>query len=68
MFQPSFCSINVKGLTGSSDVKAVAKELIAKCSFIDPSRFLEVEQLLTYLKTRQPTKASAGGDGLCSMQ
>jgi hypothetical protein len=54
--------INVKGLNSSSDVKVVARELVARCDFIDPSRILEVEQLLTYLKTRQPTKGPLGED------
>jgi hypothetical protein len=57
-----FCRINVKGLNSSSDVKVVARELVARCDFIDPSRILEVEQLLTYLKTRQPTKGPLGED------
>ena len=46
----------MSGLTSSSNVTVIAKQLIAQCNLIQPSRLPELEQLLTYLQKRKLDK------------
>ena len=46
-------SININGLNGSSDISALARQVVAHCDLIKPARLLEVEQLLRYMKNRK---------------
>ena len=50
------CRVNVSGLTAASNVTTIAKQLIAQCSLIQPSRLPELEQLLMYLQKRKLEK------------
>ena len=50
------CRVNVSGLTASSNVTTIAKQLIAQCNLIQPSRLPELEQLLMYLQKRKVEK------------
>jgi len=47
------CRIRVKSLNEKSDLKALAQEIIDKCSLIHQSKILEVEQLLYFLQNRK---------------
>ena len=49
-------SVNVSGLTASSNVTTIAKQLIGQCNLIQPSRLPELEQLLMYLQKRKLEK------------
>lgn len=48
--------VNVSGLMASSNVTTIAKQLIAQCNLIQPSRLPELEQLLMYLQKRKLDK------------
>ena len=48
--------VNVSGLTASSNVTTIAKQLIEQCNLIQPSRLPELEQLLMYLQKRKLEK------------
>lgn len=53
-------TIRLKSLNESTDIVALAREVVSKCDLIPPSRTLEVEQLLTYLQSRkEPRRSSA---------
>jgi len=54
--QISNCRVNVSGLTASSNITAVARQLISQCNLIQPSRLPELEQLLMYLQKRKLEK------------
>ena len=65
-------SLFCQSLNSSTDISALAKEIINKCKLIHPSKVPEVEQLLYYLQNRKEkskeTAASLettedGGDG-----
>lgn len=45
--------IRVKALNEKSNLKALAKEIVDKCSLIHHSKILEVEQLLYFLQNRK---------------
>ncbi len=55
--------IRLKSLNQQTDVSALAREVIAKCKLIHPSKQAEVEQLLYYLQNRKEKAASATGSG-----
>ena len=46
----------MSGLTTSSNVTNIAKQLITQCNLIQPSRLPELEQLLMYLQKRKLEK------------
>ena len=48
-------SIRLKSLGPSTDIRALAKEVINRCKLIHPSKSAEVEQLLFYLQNRRDT-------------
>jgi hypothetical protein len=45
----------LKSLGPSTDIRALAKEVINRCKLIHPTKLLEVEQLLFYLQNRRDT-------------
>ena len=45
--------IRLKSLNSSTDITALANEVITKCKLIHPSKLPEVEQLLYYLQNRK---------------
>ena len=47
--------IRLKSLGPSTDIRALAKEIINRCKLIHPTKLLEVEQLLFYLQNRRDT-------------
>jgi hypothetical protein len=47
--------IRLKSLGPSTDIRALAKEVINRCKLIHPTKLLEVEQLLFYLQNRRDT-------------
>jgi len=49
----------VKSLGPSTDIRALAKEVINRCKLIHPTKLLEVEQLLFYLQNRRDTNISS---------
>lgn len=51
----------MSGLTASSNVTTIAKQLIAQCNLIQPSRLPELEQLLMYLQKRKLEKKGEAG-------
>ena len=51
----------MKGLSRSTDVAALAVQLLMQCQFLQPARLPEVEQLLVYLQSRHHD--DDGGDG-----
>uniref|UniRef100_A0A914XR60 Kinesin-associated protein 3 n=1 Tax=Plectus sambesii TaxID=2011161 RepID=A0A914XR60_9BILA len=54
--------IRLKDLNESTDISALAREVVDRCKLIPPSRLPEVEQLLYYLQNRREPKGSAGSD------
>ena len=46
----------MSGLTSSSNITVIAKQLIAQCNLIQPTRLPELEQLLAYLQKRKLDK------------
>ena len=55
-------SIRVNGLGPSTDIRALAKEVIQRCKLIHPSKIYEVEQLLFYLQNRRDTNVTNEGN------
>ncbi len=55
--------IRLKSLNPQTDVSALAKEVIAKCKLIHPSKQAEVEQLLYYLQNRKEKVQQPGSRG-----
>ena len=51
--------IRVKSLSSSTDIRALAKEVINRCKLIHPTKLLEVEQLLSYLQNRRDTNITS---------
>ena len=49
----NFKRIKLKNLTPDTNISALAKEVVNKCSLIHPSKIGEVEQLLYYLQNRK---------------
>jgi len=47
--------IRLKSLNESTDISALAKEVVEKCKLIHISKLPEVEQLLYYLQNRKET-------------
>lgn len=45
----------MKSLGPTTDVRALAKEVVNRCKLIHPTKLLEVEQLLFYLQNRRDT-------------
>ena len=52
--------IRVKNLNPSTDIGALARDIIDKCKLIHPSKILEVEQLLFYLQSRKDNEPGQG--------
>ncbi|XP_022237019.1 kinesin-associated protein 3-like [Limulus polyphemus] len=50
--------IRVKSLNDSTDISALAQEIVEKCSLIPQAKVREVEQLLFYLQTRKEQPSS----------
>jgi hypothetical protein len=50
-----FYRIRLKSLNSTSNIQAVAQQIVAKCNLIHPSKIPEVEQLLYYLQKRKDT-------------
>lgn len=55
--------IELPMLNTRTDCNALAKEVLAQCDLLHPSRLVEVEQTIYYLKKRKMTQA---GKGMCS--
>ena len=53
-----------QSLNSSTDISALAKEIINKCKLIHPSKVPEVEQLLYYLQNRKEKSAAAASTSL----
>ena len=53
-----------QSLNSSTDISALAKEIINKCKLIHPSKVPEVEQLLYYLQNRKEKPAAAASTSL----
>ena len=51
----SLFSIRLKSLGPSTDIRALAHEVVNRCKLIHPSKRSEVEQLLFYLQNRRDT-------------
>ena len=51
--------IRVKSLGPSTDIRALAKEVVNRCKLIHPSKIQEVEQLLFYLQNRRDTTVTS---------
>jgi hypothetical protein len=49
----------VKSLGPTTDVRALAKEVINRCKLIHPTKLAEVEQLLFYLQNRRDTNIAS---------
>ena len=49
----------MKSLGPTTDIRALAKEVINRCKLIHPTKLLEVEQLLYYLQNRRDTNLSS---------
>jgi Kinesin-associated protein (KAP) len=47
-------------LDETTNIKALAKEIIEKCKLIHPSKIVQVEQLLFYLQNRKDTSPTKG--------
>lgn len=54
-----FHRIRLKSLNSTSNIRAVAQQIVAKCNLIHPSKIPEVEQLLYYLQKRKDTAVSS---------
>ncbi|XP_076359971.1 kinesin associated protein 3 isoform X2 [Tachypleus tridentatus] len=50
--------IRVKSLNDSTDISALAQEIVEKCSLIPQAKVREIEQLLFYLQTRKEQPSS----------
>ena len=48
--------IRLKTLNPSTDISALAQEVVSRCKLIHPSKLPEVEQLLFYLQNRKTEK------------
>lgn len=57
--QVSLSRIRLKSLNSTSNIQALAQQIIAKCNLIHPSKLPEVEQLLYYLQKRKDTAATS---------
>lgn len=51
-------TIRIKGLGETTDLTALAQEVVAKCHLIPESRTAEVEQLLSYLQDRKEQRSA----------
>jgi hypothetical protein len=51
--------IRVKSLGPSTDLRALAREVVNRCKLIHPSKTSEVEQLLFYLQNRRDTNLTS---------
>lgn len=49
----------MKSLGPSTDIRALAKEVVNRCKLIHPTKLLEVEQLLYYLQNRRDTNLTS---------
>ena len=58
--------IRLKSLNSSTDITALANEVITKCKLIHPSKLPEVEQLLFYLQNRKEKPPKPGDEGSSS--
>ena len=58
--------IRLKSLNSSTDITALANEVITKCKLIHPSKLPEVEQLLFYLQNRKEKPQRPGDEGSSS--
>ncbi len=52
----------MKSLGPTTDIRALAKEVVNRCKLIHPTKLLEVEQLLFYLQNRRDTNLT--GDAI----
>ncbi|XP_070538501.1 kinesin-associated protein 3-like isoform X1 [Ptychodera flava] len=52
--------IRLRNLNSTTDVAALAREVVDKCKLIHPSKLPEVEQLLYYLQNRKESAPSKG--------
>jgi hypothetical protein len=52
----------LKSLGPTTDIRALAKEVVNRCKLIHPTKLLEVEQLLFYLQNRRDTNLT--GDAI----
>ncbi|XP_041482280.1 kinesin-associated protein 3 [Lytechinus variegatus] len=52
--------IRLRSLNSTTDIAALAREVVEKCKLIHPSKLPEVEQLLYYLQNRKETTQKAG--------
>lgn len=53
--------IDLPMLNTRTDCNALAKEVLAQCDLIHPSRLVEVEQTIYYLKKRKRPQSSTEG-------
>ncbi|XP_046404614.1 kinesin-associated protein 3-like [Ischnura elegans] len=53
--------IRLKNLSSSTDISALAKEVVDRCQLIHPSKLAEVEQLIYYLQNRKGSSPSNKG-------
>jgi len=53
--------IRLKTLNPSTDISALAQEVVSRCKLIHPSKLPEVEQLLFYLQNRKDPEGSSKG-------
>ncbi|CAF1042219.1 unnamed protein product [Adineta steineri] len=51
--------IRLKSLGPSTDIRALAKEVVNRCKLIHPTKVVEVEQLLFYLQNRRDTNLTS---------
>ena len=58
--------IRLKSLNSSTDITALANEVITKCKLIHPSKLPEVEQLLFYLQNRKEKTPKTVDEGSSS--
>lgn len=57
--------IELPGLNSRTDCNALAREVLLHCDLIHPSRLVEVEQTIYYLKKRKMTQGIASNKGAC---
>nr|CAG4651737.1 EOG090X049M [Triops cancriformis] len=53
--------IRLRSLGPHTDIHALAREVVARCRLLDPSKLPELEQLLHYLQMRPEPRSSASG-------
>lgn len=60
--------IELPGLNSRTDCNTLAKEVLMQCDLIHPSRLVEVEQTIFYLKKRKLTQNVTNKGNKCWMK